>query len=218
MELVKFLIAEDANVNQIFTFGVTPLIGAIMTELGPNIQIITALLQNGADPNIRISYGNNTSTPLMLAIKKPMEKNTKLGLIKLLVQYKAKINDVMPLEGQNTTPLNEAILENDTKLVKELLEAGADPSLKNSEGQTAVDVAQKALDDVTKELTKATSQKDKEKYAQEKKNYENIIKLLKAKEQEIAKKTPVVANQKSLLISLQNLTQKLRVRVLEEAL
>lgn len=179
---VKKLIRNGANVNaKSLIEGFTPLFIACQYE---NQEIISTLLENGADPNLALG---NAITPIftVASIGHPTTA-------RLLLNAGAKINE--PLKefhtpfryafGKHNTPMVEFFLkeglqpdqfigeknltalyfsaqEGFTDLVKILLEAGADPNLADEEGQTPVCIAAyMGRFEATEELVRAGAKLD----------------------------------------------------------
>jgi ankyrin repeat protein len=55
------------------------------------------------------------------------------------------VGDLTTSVGAGNTPLHEAAKKNLLGAVKALMAGGADPEIKNNEGQTAADLASKSL-------------------------------------------------------------------------
>jgi len=91
-------------------------------------NITELLLKNGANVN---SYGiKSTDNPLFYAII-----NNDIKLIKLLIKYKANLN----YQDENgNTSLHYYLHHKNPEVLRMLLEAGADPSIENKNGQLAV--------------------------------------------------------------------------------
>lgn len=173
-EIIKLLLQKGANPNVILPNNKTALLLAIEENLNENF--IKLLLEHGANPNIGKLDGQ---TGLVSVLNNSIKKR------RLLIQYKADVNIPVSLPGRrkNMTPLMIAAsaYNENVDTIKDLLEAGADPLLKNSLEETALDFARD----------------------------EEVIKLLKKAITERTA-TPPTTNQQ-LLLFLQNLTQKLNV-------
>ena len=148
-DLVRYLVRSRANINVRDSLGQTPL----LTATSEAIQII--LLEAGADPNRRgldaatalhyaayfgfldavrllVSQGADVDarnkeeqTPLWVACSNthiPEEKS--VAIAKILLQSSASPNAVSKVGGR--TPFDEAICQNRPKVVRLLLEKGAD--------------------------------------------------------------------------------------------
>jgi ankyrin repeat protein len=128
-EVIKVLIKHGAKVN---TSDLTPLHRAIQRDC--SISLIQVLLENGATKcniNAQTSLGN---TPLHLAIKA-----SRLDVITELVNRGYNAN-VQTKDGD--TPLHFAVIKS-LDMVKLLLKMGADPNLKNNNGEIPLIVAAK---------------------------------------------------------------------------
>ena len=103
------------------------------------------LIKKGAHVDARDANGR---TPLMFASTGPFPKT-----VELLLENNADVNAVGHLE--KFTPLMHAASEGQLEVVKILLEHGADPSLKDVDGDTAESFAvQKGHNEVVKYLRK----------------------------------------------------------------
>lgn len=100
------------------------------------ITLAKALIDKGADVN------KTGWTPLHYAVSKPNVDMSEM--IALLLDNHAYIDAESP---NGSTPLMMAAMYGTDLAVNTLLEAGADPSLKNEQGLTAVDFAKKAGND-----------------------------------------------------------------------
>jgi ankyrin repeat protein len=156
---VKSLLKKGVNPNIVDTNGSPMLVLAIREK---STKVIDVLL---GDKDIDVDLSDkNGETPLMMA---SIEGN--LPLVKTLVMgYKAQLDHIgwTPLhyacaKGQlevalvlvangaivdsmslgNTTPLMMAVQSGNEQLVKLLLDKGADLQLRNSQGLTAIDIA-----------------------------------------------------------------------------
>ncbi|KAK2701221.1 hypothetical protein QYM36_020113 [Artemia franciscana] len=107
--LCLILIAYGAKVDKINGNGETPLVTAILAN---NSDTVYYLLESGADPNCAQCLHHAVS-------------EGKQNLCQLLISYGAKVD---ALNAHNTTPLFQAIQQNDLDIVKYLLESGADPN------------------------------------------------------------------------------------------
>lgn len=121
---VKLLI-NGANINGIIpNEQCTPLVIAILSD---KPEIVKFLLANGADPNYRCKG----RTPLMHACKVLSKKQ-----IKLLLDYKAKINET---DSSGTTSLMIAAAIQPSSVGKLLIRRGASLNVRNKAGYTARD-------------------------------------------------------------------------------
>ncbi len=109
---------------------VPPIIEAVKQNL------VEALLNAGAQVDKKDREG--LITALLHAYARQ-----DIDLIKILAQYKANFNILHPKTGR--TPLIDAVLKNNLKLVEALLEAGADIDAKDDQGKTAIYLAEKLM-------------------------------------------------------------------------
>ena len=86
-----------------------------------------------ADPNINVSWNNPRAymkSPLHeVASNNAKRSNGRLPMLKLLIGHNADVNNAKMESGK--TPLMEASLSGYVDVLKELLAAGADKTLKN---------------------------------------------------------------------------------------
>ncbi|MCL1874793.1 MAG: ankyrin repeat domain-containing protein [Synergistaceae bacterium] len=126
---VKNAINSGGNVNAVYD-GVTPLISAAMANDNP--KVITALVNAGADVNLRGKY---RETPLIYAAMLNFNPEVTRALVEAGADVNAK-ND----EGM--TSLMAAARENfNPKVITTLLELGADPKEKDNSSKMAIDYA-----------------------------------------------------------------------------
>lgn len=109
-----------------------PLIVAVSGKNNPNV--IAALLSKGAFPNLKDIRGRT-------ALSEAATRMNWLAkqYIKILLDAGADID--LPGEGGNT-PLMKAVSYGEPKNVELLIAQGANPTLTNKEGKTALDVAE----------------------------------------------------------------------------
>ncbi len=115
------------NVNALNIQGESVL---MMAALKGHLDIAARLIKRDADIN------KTGWTPLHYAAS-----NGHLAIMSLLLENHAYIDAESP---NGTTPLMMAALYGSASAVKLLLEAGADPLLKNQQGLTAIEYAQRA--------------------------------------------------------------------------
>jgi len=98
-----------------------------------NILAVKALVEDGADPDTPIAYGENKVTPLMKAAGRG-----RRDIVKYLVSKGATVN------GRNAdgdTALMEAVKRGFDDIVLLLIEAGADVKARDGRGSTAFSLA-----------------------------------------------------------------------------
>jgi len=122
------LIKDGADVNYQNRAGLTALHFAVARN---NFDVAKALLENGANPNIKDTMSG--LTPIFYALN-----NQKM--LNLLLEHKADSN-IQNNIGQ--TPLIIAVVRNYTEAVKLLVKHNADVTLKDSADKTALDYATK---------------------------------------------------------------------------
>lgn len=116
----------------------TPLI--FFTEYAKQPNCLDILLKAGANPEATIApmfVSAHSETVLTYAIKR---KNSEM--VKILIQYKVDVNKTY--KGQN--PLRLAVAKKQTKIVEQLLKAGAKPDEKT------IQLVQKSKDEYLKDL------------------------------------------------------------------
>ena len=138
LKTVQFLVENGANVNFEFEPGnyhSTPLVDAIFCAEGKKgVEIVKFLLDNGADPiQTKSGKGILNSAAIGCGVK---------GVIAELVAKGADPNKAI---GFPTLPLITAVDSEDKMIIKEFLEAGADPTLHCSDsGRNAIEFARDA--------------------------------------------------------------------------
>ncbi len=167
-DVVEYLLKNKANpniqMNPWLNYYTMPLIIAVENDDYKTVQL---LLDAGANVNTAIAYkpddgsGSNTdkgNTPLILAIQKEGADSPSLQIAKLLISYKADVNQA---NANGYTPLMAAAdykwgntYKTRVSIANALLKAGADPSRKNTNGKTAL---QFATDTDFKEMIKLLS-------------------------------------------------------------
>ncbi|MBU6503468.1 MAG: ankyrin repeat domain-containing protein [Burkholderiales bacterium] len=119
--------APGIDVNVLDAHGESPL---MMASLKGQFNIAKELIDKGADVN------KTGWTPLHYAATGGHAK-----IVSLLLDHYAYIDAASP---NGTTPLMMAAYYGNAETVKLLLDEGADPLLKNQQGLTAIDFAQRA--------------------------------------------------------------------------
>ncbi len=117
---------------------------------------VSALLEQGADPDLKEATGK---APLMMAAKNGFRR-----IVTLLLEHDADINAIEDDEqrfgevSSQMTALAYAVRGGHTAIVGILLGHGADPSLRNHDGETAFDIARKnGYDDILEMLNEPSS-------------------------------------------------------------
>jgi len=126
--LTRLLVERGAEVDTLAD-GMTPL---CVAAAGGFTEIARALLAAGAD----VDRPANRNTPLMYATFGGFP-----DLVKLLLDAGAQVNRTR--EGTGETALMLAAVQGKSDILKTLLAQGADPTIKNSRGHTAQDLAKK---------------------------------------------------------------------------
>lgn len=124
-EIAKALIDSNADVNafsRVDTVKTPILIDAIAAS---NLEIVKLLISNGADPNCeRISVDGDCFSALYDSVVQ--WPNIEIAMT--LIEAGADVNYVYRMDDVRATILNGAILKSNIKMVRLLLEEGADPN------------------------------------------------------------------------------------------
>ena len=124
------LIKNNADINQKDELNKTPLITAISKEL---YKIAKLLLSNRCSINDQDKLGQAAIHYAALA--------NNIRATKLLIKHKCYIN--LQTASHNNTALHIALKNNHLKLATLLIENGADTTIKNDRGKTALDLTSK---------------------------------------------------------------------------
>jgi ankyrin repeat protein len=141
LEVVQFLVNDlQADVNNADSSKQTSLhvLAGVERETQRHIQTMAFLLEKGANPN---AEADDQYTPLHMATL-----NNNIEMVKLLLQHKANVN------AQNMdqyTALHTAYRYGLRELIDILLQHGADTTIKDGQGLTPIQVAQKVLKSVS---------------------------------------------------------------------
>ncbi|XP_038674399.1 caseinolytic peptidase B protein homolog [Scyliorhinus canicula] len=127
---VSRLLAAGVPTSQRHKLGWTPLMVAAMNK---NHRVVKVLLAAGADPNIGDGFSNVYE----------MSKEKRIHSLEVLVtredEFSHRLNTRASFRG--CTALHYAVLVDDCQTIGLLLEAGANPLLRNDMGHTPVDYA-----------------------------------------------------------------------------
>lgn len=139
-ETASFLIEAGADVNARAKDGMTPLHRAAQTGA---IEMMSLLISKRADVNAVLHNPvgfADLDTPLHVAVSylSVSDDETRIKMIELLLKSGANVN---AKNHFNETPLFEAAFLSGPNIVKELLAKGADPSIRNTDGKSPLDMA-----------------------------------------------------------------------------
>ena len=143
VELVKLLIDNGADVNRIRVFDDgSKSDSALMTATqGGYLDIIKMLVENGA--NIELQHWSGNDTVILVAAA------TSNHVLQHFIDKGVAIN-YQNCEGE--TALMRAVASENLPNINALLAAGADTTLKNSEGLTALDIAKKQHSNMVEQI------------------------------------------------------------------
>jgi len=123
-QMIDIFLRAGSDVNTKGPNGLTPLMFAARTG---NMECLQHLVENGADTSATTEEGVNAT--FVAAV------NDRFDLVKYLVSVGGDINS-HPVDSN--TILMEAVRKRDIHLVREIIDLGADASIVNKEGQTAL--------------------------------------------------------------------------------
>jgi ankyrin repeat protein len=132
VDVVRFLLTKEPDLSFRAFMGATPLHWA---WFGGSRAVIDLLLAAGADPTVRDQ--SLRCTPRAFGICAP----ANWGFAFLVRQRLAADTSLATLNDGTTSPLHEAARSGDMETVRLLLDAGADPALRNSEGRMPGEIA-----------------------------------------------------------------------------
>lgn len=145
IELIKLLITHGADVNKKNKFVTSPLYYFIQAG-GHNLEVMKLLIENGANVDIPDKAGNTT---LMLAAKYGLVAAVRLltnGTF-LQKQQPQQLEAISKLQERTYLSLLPVELR---QAAFEHLKIKADPNLKNKNGETALNIAIKSLEELLK--------------------------------------------------------------------
>lgn len=132
-DVVKKYISEKKNVNIIDDESGQSMLH-LATELG-DFELVKMLIDAGAKVNIKDKIGR---TPiLMIDVEDKSVQHNMQKILKLLIKKDADVNILNKYAKWKTLLINASYYEN-VEIVQILLEAGADPNLKDDDGETAM--------------------------------------------------------------------------------
>ncbi|CAN7404304.1 ankyrin repeat domain-containing protein [Massilia sp. LjRoot122] len=162
---VKEMVGKEVNPNEINPVGGEPALVLAVRE--GSMRVFDALLVHPGT-NLEAKAMNGNTALMMAAFKNNrraadalLAKGAKVNrpgwtalhyaaaggsedIARLLIARKAKLDAVSPRDSGAYTPLMMAAREGQPGLVRLLLEEGANPRLKNTEGLTAAQIAERA--------------------------------------------------------------------------
>lgn len=153
--MIKFLAERGANLNQVDADGTTPLSQAIdaigsWNGIKKGLDTIRALLEGGANVNLstfRPEMPENRVSYLQAAMEK-LDMDPEALLVPLLIEFGVDVNQVF---SNGLTALQYAACEayywdvmckasDEFRLVRTLVQAGADVTARTEDGKTALDL------------------------------------------------------------------------------
>lgn len=140
VQIAQLLLAAGADVNARTTSNTTPLMASVCSPYSDSKMSLT-LIRAGADVNIVSSDGE---TALSCA--------TAHDVMKELLKRGANPN-IQSTRFSGETPLHKAALNGDKETVELLLRYGADPTIRDSNGQTPLDITNVKFEEVRRVLS-----------------------------------------------------------------
>ena len=123
VETVRALLASGADVNVVGGFDWTAL---MIASVKGHVDVVRMLIRAGADANLPDIYG---WTPLMRAVY-----GNRTEVVQALLEWPAL--DLEYRNDQGATALHFAAARGDERMVRRLLDRGANPLSQDSEGRT----------------------------------------------------------------------------------
>ncbi|RCV19682.1 hypothetical protein SETIT_3G404700v2 [Setaria italica] len=127
-EIFKFLLSRGVRADVESTSPLTSFTPLFLATCGGYASILEILLEQNADPNVRMG---DQVTPISFALR-----HSSVPCLKLLVQAGADVNGF-----GSYNPLAKAAKKGLTEAIKCLLEAGADPNVPDSFGRLPIELA-----------------------------------------------------------------------------
>ena len=134
LDMVRFLIDKGADVNVVAGDGGTPLFWAAGSD--NNGELVQLLLDHGARIDVKNKAG---TTPYEKAVYRAISKGDNFEVLKVFLDQGIDV-DTAPEEGPAAgyTPLMGAVINNQAKLTKFLLDHGANINAVASDGNTSL--------------------------------------------------------------------------------
>jgi len=139
LDIVKLLIEKGGKVDAKDNDDYTPLYYAL-TALLPSKEVVKFLIAKGANVNAKSVTDYYTPLHIAAGLEKPTGPDTRLDIVRLLVEKSAKVN---ARNEWDNTPLHTAFEPQfpSNKVVRFLLAKGASVDAKNIEGLTPLHLA-----------------------------------------------------------------------------
>ena len=146
--IAELLKKEEINpqLNQRYDYNETTPLLAYIDNAHPTLDTVKLLLEKGADPNIQTlksTWKDGERTALMLCCEGTKNRwpAGHKKIFAFLVQNKTKYKVNLDAVSQhNFSALHYAVKYKQLTMVRQLLEAGADPNIKNQDGQTPLNL------------------------------------------------------------------------------
>ena len=133
IEIIKTLIDAGADVNA-FSKGILGTTALMVAAQGKNSEITQMLIDAGADVNAKATVRDISS--LMRDIPDNLTSYEKKELIKIIEDTENNGKEII-----GATPLIIAAENSNPEIIRILIDAGADTSLKSADNKTALDIA-----------------------------------------------------------------------------